>query len=125
MMECLLPLIYVVTILIAYYGPNAEVLGNIGNDFWHYENIENITSLICTELVMFVVDSLSAVTVAIWLWRSCSINFFPFLTSFTVSSTIVLLLSCTPFININLEVITLIITNDAPASTTNPALAVF
>ena len=75
MMEVLIPILYAVTVLIAYYGPNAEVLGNIKNDYWQYEKIDDIGTLIGVQALMFAIDSCSAVMVGIWLWRSCNIDF--------------------------------------------------
>ena len=73
LMEVLVPLLYVVTVLIAYYGPNAEILGNIKNDYWQYESIADIWKVVQTVLVMFAIDGCSAVIVGIILWRVCSI----------------------------------------------------
>ena len=74
LVEVLVPLLYVVTVLIAYYGPNAEILGNIKNDYWQYESIADIWKVVQTVLVMFAIDGCSAVIVGIILWRVCSIR---------------------------------------------------
>ena len=36
--ETLIPLIYMITLLMAYFGPNAEILGTIKLEIWHYDN---------------------------------------------------------------------------------------
>ena len=75
MLEVLVPITYVVTVLIAYYGPNADVLGNIRNDYWQYESIDNVGSVVLAVLLMFAIDLSSAVLSGIALWKLCSINF--------------------------------------------------
>ena len=37
--ESIVPLIFVLCFLMAYYGPNAEHFGNIKLSLWHYEAI--------------------------------------------------------------------------------------
>ena len=36
-LEIVIPLAYLLCFVIAYYGPNAEILGNIKNDYWQYQ----------------------------------------------------------------------------------------
>jgi hypothetical protein len=36
------PIIYSVCFILAYFGPNAEVLGNIKNSYYHYNAVEDI-----------------------------------------------------------------------------------
>ena len=74
LIEVLVPLCYVVTVLVAYYGPNAEILGNIGNDYWQYESIDDIWNVVQAVLVMAAIDGCSAVIVGCMLWRVCSIH---------------------------------------------------
>ena len=75
MMEVIIPFTYIVTVVIAYYGPNAEILGNIGNDYWQYSSIDNLRELILSVLLMAIVDFFSALIVGYWLWKVCSIDF--------------------------------------------------
>ena len=70
-LEVLVPLAYLLTVLIAYYGPNGEILGNIRNSLWQYKAIDNIEKLILAVLLMFVIDLCSAI---ISLWKICSVN---------------------------------------------------
>ena len=74
LLEVLVPVSYVITVLIAYYGPNAEILGNIRNDYWQYESIDDIWETVMVVLIMFIFDGLSAVISGFMLWRVCSIN---------------------------------------------------
>ena len=35
-LEFIMPLGYMACFVVAYYGPNADVLGNVKNDYWQY-----------------------------------------------------------------------------------------
>ena len=37
--EILIPSVYCITFVIAFYGPNAEVIGNVKNDYWQYNKV--------------------------------------------------------------------------------------
>ena len=74
-MEIILPLVYIVTVVIGYNGPNAEILGNIRNDYWQYEIIDDLKGLILSVLLMAIADSFSVLIVGLWLWIVCSIDF--------------------------------------------------
>ena len=36
-LEFIMPLAYMSCFIVAYYGPNANVLGNVKNGYWHYQ----------------------------------------------------------------------------------------
>ena len=72
--EILVPLSYLTTMLFAYYGPNAEILGNIKFGCWQFQPIEDIGKVVIAVMTMFIIDSSSAVIGCFWLWKSCSIN---------------------------------------------------
>ena len=55
-MEVLIPLIYGINFVIAYYGPNSMILGNIGNSYWQYHAVEDITNTLSSVSLMFLVD---------------------------------------------------------------------
>ena len=73
--EVLVPVAYAIAVLIAYYGPNSTILGNIKNNYWSYTEIEDLDSLMYSLFKMFAIDLLSAVIGTVLLWKFCSINF--------------------------------------------------
>ena len=73
--EILVPLAYTVVTVIAYNGPNVEIIGNMGRSIWQFEEIENVDHLVFVASEMFVVDFLSAIFAGLFLWKFCSINF--------------------------------------------------
>ena len=74
MMETLVPLVYLGTFLIAYYGPNATILGNIRNGYWQYTVVKDVDKLISSVIQMFFIDIGSLVIGSVILWKFCRIN---------------------------------------------------
>ena len=72
--EFLTPLIFLITFIIAYYGPNATIIGNVQNNYWQYGCVENLLSYVSVILLMTIVDLSSAVISVCLLWRICKIN---------------------------------------------------
>ena len=59
----------------AYYGPNANILGNIGCTIWKFEKVGELNSLIGV-VIMAAFDSVSAIFAGGLLWMCCRINIF-------------------------------------------------
>ena len=72
--EILMPIAYAVTLLMAYYGPNAEILSNIKNSEWKYTAIEDIGSSMKWIALLFSVDIVSAIICIGLIYRFCQIN---------------------------------------------------
>lgn len=68
-------LTYIVLILMAYYGPNAELLGNIQLSIWQFQRpIQDIEAYVFRITLLLGVDLISlAVNVGL-LWYFCKIN---------------------------------------------------
>ena len=76
--ETIIPLTYLAIILMAYYGPNSEILGTIKMINWHYKGAigDNITEFVTTISIFFAVDFLSFVINSISFAIFCKINVF-------------------------------------------------
>ena len=63
-------------ILMAYYGPNSEILGTIKMINWHYKGAigENIAEFVTTISLFFAVDFLSFIINSIVLAIFCKVN---------------------------------------------------
>ena len=72
--EFILPMDYASVLLLSYYGPNDEQMGNIKSSNWHYAGIVDIKDTIFWLAVMFLVDSLSTVVSTLLLQIFCNIN---------------------------------------------------
>ena len=69
-----MPLTYIFCFLSAYYGPNAETLGNVKAEVWHYLAVQDVGAYLKNVLIFFVVDFMSFVINGILLWTTCKIN---------------------------------------------------
>ena len=77
--ESLIPIIFVFAFIVAYYGPNAKIIGNIQNDYWHFETVDEIKPYITGILYMAIVDLSSVVISLHLLWGFCRIDGLQFL----------------------------------------------
>ena len=74
--EMLVPLTYMICFTIAYYGPNAEILGSVKLTLWHYKSVLNIEKYMTSLFILFSIDFLSLIINWIILWTTCNINIF-------------------------------------------------
>ena len=68
------PLSFLLVVILAYHGPNAELFGNIKNAYWTFTAIEDIEETIENMLLFFFIDFSSAVASTIILQLFCRIN---------------------------------------------------
>ena len=73
-MEISIPLVYCISFLIAYYGPNAEILGNVRNDYWQYQRINNVFEKLTNNAIFILVDAIRGTSFGLLLWRFCKLN---------------------------------------------------
>ena len=73
-LEIIIPLAYLVCFVAAYYGPNAGVLGNIKNGYWHFKSVDEPWNPIMILLIVSAADLFSLIAVAIFLRFASNIN---------------------------------------------------
>ena len=54
--EVNIPVMYTVCFMLAYFGPNAEVLGNIKNSYFHYTAVEDVWSSFEMLCIIMAID---------------------------------------------------------------------
>ena len=70
-------LTYLILIIMAYYGPNAELLGNIKLSIWQFERpILDIETYVSKVSLLMTIDVLSFIINGGMLWYSCKVNIF-------------------------------------------------
>ena len=70
-----MPLSYILIVLMAYYGPNANLIGNIKLTIWQYQSpITDIKALVYNVGLLSLVDLSSFAINGILLWFFCGIN---------------------------------------------------
>ena len=75
-MELSIPAVYCASFLMAYYGPNAEVLGNVRNDYWQFEKVENVFEKLSAAGLFFCIDAVRGIIFALILWYASGLNMF-------------------------------------------------
>ena len=73
--EVIMPIIYVTVVLVAFYGPNYSILGNIGCEKWYWLEIPDLTNFLTAMFRMFIIDLLAFMVTWFILWKFASINF--------------------------------------------------
>ena len=74
--ELVMGVAYFLCVLIAYYGPNSEQIGNVKFGGWHFQAISDIDTFISNLCLLFFIDTCSAVICSVLLWVICKINIF-------------------------------------------------
>ena len=77
--ELLTPIIFLITFIMAYIGPNATIIGNVQNNYWQYHKIEDPLSYVCGILLMTAIDFLSAGISLSLVWGFYEINCWQFI----------------------------------------------
>ena len=68
------PLSFILVISVAFYGPNAEIFGNVGNSYWGFSAIEDIHLTLMNMGRIFLFDFCSTLVSACILWLTCEIS---------------------------------------------------
>ena len=74
--ELTIPVFYTICFMLAYFGPNAEVLGNIKNSYFHYVAVEDIWSSFEMLCIIMGLDIVLLVITVMSLYIFAGINFF-------------------------------------------------
>ena len=69
------PLSLILIFMLAYFGPNGHLFGNILNSYWANGAIDNVENTFRKMTIFFAVDFSSTITSIILLWVFCRINF--------------------------------------------------
>ena len=72
--EVLVPMLYLLTFLLAYYGPNALILGGIKNSYWNFEAVEDLEAVIKGIGLMFLFDIIFGIVAGSILWKFAKLN---------------------------------------------------
>ena len=72
--EVLAPILYMITFLIAFYGPNALILGGIKNSYWNFNGVEDLGMVMSGVGTMFFFDILFGLISSLLLSKFASLN---------------------------------------------------
>ena len=72
---CVVPLSYCICLMVAYFGPNAGIIGNVGNTSWHFGKVENLGQPLHIMGILFLVHLISIVLWSVLLKKFCKITY--------------------------------------------------
>ena len=72
--EGIVPMCYAVGLIMAYYGPNSMLLGNVGSGIWAYHQIEDVGRHLKVMFGMFCMDVLSVLLNSVCLSKYGNVN---------------------------------------------------
>lgn len=67
------PITYGISMVMAYYEPNANILANIGSSYWG-KKIEDIGPVLMSMVILFIFDTMSVLVTSLGLWRVVNMN---------------------------------------------------
>ena len=70
------PSCYLLCFLIAYYGPNADIIGDIKNGYWQYSAVGDVMRSISRLCAFWLIDASSLFICMTILWKFCRLNLF-------------------------------------------------
>ena len=75
-LKILVPAVYCLSFIIAYYGPNAHLIGNVKNEYWQFEKVTNLAKKFQNIIIVFVIDVCRGIVFGLILWHCCKLNMF-------------------------------------------------
>ena len=73
-LDLFITIAYMVSISLAYYGPNASIIGNVQNDYWQYHKINSFPNYLTGISYSILIDISCGIITLIALKYFCSIN---------------------------------------------------
>ena len=74
MIEVMVSLSFMLSLLVAYFGPNSNLIGNVGSSLCHYRKIEDIRHTVTNMFALFLTDFSSIIVTGVLLKLFCNIN---------------------------------------------------
>ena len=74
--EGLVPLAYAICFSMALYGPNAKLIGNVGNGYWQYKAVDDASLTFLVMFGLFAFDLVCSLMNSIIIWVFSNVNLF-------------------------------------------------
>ena len=73
--ETIIPLTYIAVMALAYYDPNAEIMGSVKLKIWHHQNvIDGMEAFAINVGFLAGVDFISFIINGFIVWKFCNVN---------------------------------------------------
>ena len=97
--EFVIPLLFYITYLMGYHGPNGDLFGGLRVTIWERQTIFDPDAMINVVTLFFVIDLGSLVVSALLLWVFCRINCVPHYIHISVSYWLIMAIQETHWMN--------------------------
>ena len=74
MIEVLASLTFMLSLIVAYFGPNASLIGNVGSSIFHYRKIFDIGHTVANMFTLFLTEFSSIILTGATMKVFCNIN---------------------------------------------------
>ena len=74
--EITIPMLFTICFMLAYFGPNAEVLGNIKNSYFHYSAVVDIWASFRMLLIIMAIDASLLIVNFSTIYKFAKVNIF-------------------------------------------------
>ena len=98
-LEVMIPGIYCLSFVAAFYGPNAGIIGNVRNDYWAYEKVDDLGYKLNKIVIFFVFDAIRGLIFGLFLWNFSRSNLYAAYCYITQNYGIYILLRISNLIN--------------------------
>ena len=97
--EFVIPLLFYITYLMGYHGPNGDLFGGLRVTIWERQSIFDPDAMINVVTLFFFIDLGSLVVSALLLWVFCRINCIPHYIKISVSYWVIMAIQETHWMN--------------------------
>ena len=73
-LKIIIPLAYLACFSIAYVSPNADILGNVKNSYWHFQAVDDLSAAVIKLLIIVAIESSIALISCLFLYFITNIN---------------------------------------------------
>ena len=75
-LELVVPVVYCLTFIGSYFGPNYEIIGGMGSDLWHHQKTSNPYQQLQNILLFTLIETFRGLGFGLILWRFFGLNMY-------------------------------------------------
>ena len=75
-LEFLIPIVYCISFVGSYFGPNYEIIGGMGSDMWHHEKVSNLYIKLQKVLTFTFLETFRGLGLGLILWHFFGLNMY-------------------------------------------------
>ena len=72
-LEVCVQMVYSASFVMAYFGPNSRILGNVGSGLWTFEKVHSLNDKLSNVGVFFAIDVVQGIILGLVLYHTCQL----------------------------------------------------